>query len=224
MYMRFKDIFSIIWYILMCLLGIPMIITKIMMPPTEQGQAVSIMVFSLSYILTFFLFMVFYYKEIPFNDKTKDFFKRKWWTIPLLHGILTLFNGLIGTYIYGGGTSQNQELLTQLIGNTTTLLPMLVIGVVGPMVEEFIYRHLLVTRLGDRFTRVPRYVWYSLSGLLFIGIHILTDPHTFLLYLPITLIILGLYKVSDESIYVTMGFHVYNNIVAILIMLITGYY
>lgn len=116
-------------------------------------------------------------------------------------------------------TSDNQAALEGM----TTVVPMwmmlLVTVVLGPFVEEYLFRHLLVGKLSRYLT-----VWVTapLSVLLFGGIHFLGsgtfDPIAAVPYVVLGAVITGTYIAFRFSLAYAYALHLFNNLVAVLML------
>jgi membrane protease YdiL (CAAX protease family) len=97
---------------------------------------------------------------------------RPWFTLMMVPAAVVAMLILTAIVVAIGGevqTSENQAGLQQLMQQVPAWLMVPVVVVVGPFVEEYIFRHLLIGKLSRRIN-----IWLccALSVLLFAGIHI----------------------------------------------------
>ncbi|MFJ5861040.1 lysostaphin resistance A-like protein [Pseudarthrobacter sp. NPDC092439] len=97
---------------------------------------------------------------------------RPWFTLLMVPAAVVGMLILTALLVSWGGeteTSANQEGLQELMQQVPGWLMVPLLVVVGPFVEEYIFRHLLIGKLGRRLN-----VWIccTLSVILFAGIHI----------------------------------------------------
>jgi membrane protease YdiL (CAAX protease family) len=97
---------------------------------------------------------------------------RPWFTLMMVPAAVVAMLILTAIVVAIGGevqTSQNQAGLQELMQQVPAWLMVPVVVVVGPFVEEYIFRHLLIGKLSRR---VNIWVCCALSVILFAGIHI----------------------------------------------------
>jgi membrane protease YdiL (CAAX protease family) len=97
---------------------------------------------------------------------------RPWFTLMMVPAAVVAMLILTAIVVAIGGevqTSENQAGLQELMQQVPAWLMVPVVVVVGPFVEEYIFRHLLIGKLSRRIN-----IWLccALSVLLFAGIHI----------------------------------------------------
>ncbi|MGO1181634.1 MAG: lysostaphin resistance A-like protein [Micrococcaceae bacterium] len=120
-------------------------------------------------------------------------------------------------------TSENQAALEGMTTVVPLWLMLLVTVVLGPFVEEYLFRHLLVGKLSRYLT-----VWVTapLSVLIFGGIHFLGAGDFSLIaavpYLVLGAVITGTYVAFRFSLAYAYALHLFNNLVSVLILYIVS--
>lgn len=97
---------------------------------------------------------------------------RPWFTLLMVPAVVVgmlILTALLVSWVGESQTSANQEGLQELMQQVPAWLMVPLLVVVGPFVEEYIFRHLLIGKLSRRLN-----VWIccTLSVILFAGIHI----------------------------------------------------
>jgi len=129
-------------------------------------------------------------------------------SLPLWMAIM-LFVETLAQHFYGGGLNpENQEFLTEISNHVPTLVTLLVLGILGPIIEEVIFRHILLNRL-SHYTGIIFAVIFSTT--LFAVMH-MQQPMDFILYAPGSLLLAIAYLSSHRSIVFIIFLHMLNNI------------
>lgn len=132
-------------------------------------------------------------------------------------GLLYLVNIVITLLIPNLSTGANQENVNSII-QTAPILSFFSVVIIAPIVEEIIFRYLLVTP----FFKNKKYIGIVLSALLFGSIHLVSSiqNNTLLADLPNLCIYAGMgavlacQYVKTENIYVPILGHTFNNLLA----------
>ena len=110
-----------------------------------------------------------------------------------------------------GASGINAQKVYQVMTSLPPYITLPVLGVMGPVVEEFIYRHLLINRLSARFG-----TWQCvlLSSILFglLHVHGINDLVNVLPYVIMGLVLGTLYVKSGYNLLLPIIFHVFNNL------------
>ncbi|WP_232618865.1 CPBP family intramembrane glutamic endopeptidase [Staphylococcus felis] len=118
------------------------------------------------------------------------------------------------------GTPQNEMLVSEMIHNLA-LLPVsfLFIAVFAPIVEEIIFRHILIGELGKKLNFK---VMAVISVIIFAAFHVTnaSSPFEIVDYLIIAIPLVWLYLKSNRNLGVTIGFHILNNFLAFVLELL----
>ncbi|MEJ8307203.1 type II CAAX endopeptidase family protein [Saccharibacillus sacchari] len=126
-----------------------------------------------------------------------------------------VFNLLLSLVVYfvfqsaaAGGI--NDENIFQVMLRFSPWITLPVLGVMGPIVEEFVYRYILIGRLSQK---VPVWLCVLLSSVLFglLHIHSLSDIIHILPYFATGLVLGLLYVASGYNLLLPIAFHVFNN-------------
>lgn len=112
----------------------------------------------------------------------------------------------------------NDDNVYQIANTLTPVLILVVLGIMGPIVEEFVYRHLLIYKLSSR---IPVWGCVLLSSILFglLHMHSFSDLKNMMPYLIIGLTLGLLYVVSKYNLLIPIIFHLFNNL-SVLIPLV----
>ncbi|WP_179871740.1 CPBP family intramembrane glutamic endopeptidase [Bacillus cereus] len=108
---------------------------------------------------------------------------------------------------------QNEIALRETAVNTPLLWSILITGILGPIVEEIVFRHILIGQLSKS---LPTILTVILSIICFTGSHIIGyDPFVIseaIPYLPIAFITTFVYLKSNKTIVYPMAIHMCSNI------------
>ncbi|MCH1722475.1 CPBP family intramembrane glutamic endopeptidase [Lactococcus formosensis] len=133
-------------------------------------------------------------------------------SLPLWMAIM-LFVETLAQHFYGSGLNpENQEFLTEISNHVPTLVTLLVLGILGPIIEEVIFRHILLNRL-SHYTGIIFAVIFSTT--LFAVMH-MQQPMDFILYAPGSLLLAIAYLSSHRSLVFVIFLHMLNNILGLL--------
>ncbi|AXO99367.1 type II CAAX endopeptidase family protein [Bacillus anthracis] len=105
------------------------------------------------------------------------------------------------------GQPENQEQLLETGAEIPLILTLLVFGILGPILEEIIFRHIILNRFS-------RYIGTAIASI--ISITIFTLFHTnqlsdIAIYLPGTVILTAAYLISNRSLAYVIAIHMLNN-------------
>jgi uncharacterized protein len=156
-------------------------------------------------------------------------FSYLWWLKLLLVPVAWLasifFNLVIIVLLLGseGETSENQAAIEAMLQAIPLLAAVAVIGILGPFVEEYFFRHLLIGKLSKYIN-----VWIcgAISVVAFPLIHFipaligLTDDLTFVSvvpYLTMGIIITVGYIVTGRNLFYAWLLHAFNNVMSLLL-------
>lgn len=124
-----------------------------------------------------------------------------------------LFVESIAQRIYGAGLNpENQEYLTEISNHIPIIVTLLILGILGPTIEEIIFRHILLNRLSS-YTGTLIAVLVSTG--LFTVMH-MQQPMDFVLYAPGAMILALAYLSSHRSLIFVICLHMLNNILGLL--------
>ncbi|MDA1763024.1 type II CAAX endopeptidase family protein [Bacillus cereus] len=105
------------------------------------------------------------------------------------------------------GQPENQEQLLETGAEIPLIFTLLVFGILGPILEEIIFRHIILNRFSH-------YIGTAIASI--ISILIFTFLHTnqlsdYALYLPGAVILTAAYLISNRSLAYVMAIHMLNN-------------
>ena len=133
-------------------------------------------------------------------------------TLILLYGYNYVFHFIPERYQYD--TTQNELALDELM-DIPALLPFnfLLIVIIGPILEEIFFRHLLIGELGKKLNFN---VMAVVSVILFAAIHVTgaASPFEIVDYLIISIPLVFLYMKSGRNLGVSIAFHMLNNLIS----------
>lgn len=114
--------------------------------------------------------------------------------------------------------SQNQTVIIEQF-NTPWLWPVLFLttGILGPIAEELIFRHILIHELGKKITYIGAAI---VSTLIFAVMHVHagSSPFEVIPYLYGDFFLAFVYLKSGKNLAVSCGYHILNNSIAVLSM------
>lgn len=126
-----------------------------------------------------------------------------------------LIYALIGPHI--GTSGLNDQKIYQVMTALPPYVTLPVLGVIGPIVEEFIFRHILINRLSKQF---GTWLCVFISSLLFglLHIHSLADLFNIVPYVITGLVLGTLYVKSKYNLLLPILFHVFTNLSGLIPM------
>lgn len=154
-----------------------------------------------------------YYQEIY---TSLDYFKtkslKKIFSIPLWVMLNWLATITIYHAIGNNHIPQNEVSIQEAVATTPLLWSILIIGILGPMVEEIVFRHILIGQLSKSLSTILTVI---LSIICFMGIHIIGRDQFIIseaiTYLPLALITTFVYLKSNKNILYPMAIHMCSN-------------
>lgn len=125
-------------------------------------------------------------------------------------------------------TPENEKVVNSVLSNSNLILSFLIIGILSPILEELIFR---VSIMGILVKDHPQKSWvmYIIAALIFALVHdstfisnpSLTSLAAFLVYLVPSLVLCGIYKISNHNILSVIIAHSLNNCFSILMGVIS---
>lgn len=148
-----------------------------------------------------------------------------WWWVKLLLlpviWLTTLMLTMVMLLVSGQepDVSANQEAVQAAAAESSLLMSILILGLVGPFVEEYIFRHILIGKLGRW---IPTWVTVPVSIIAFTMLHFIADPNTsiasVLPYMSMAIAFTAVYLLSKKSFAYAWLSHAFNNVMAVLMM------
>ncbi|HCU9582767.1 TPA: CPBP family intramembrane metalloprotease SdpB [Staphylococcus aureus] len=185
---------------------------------------------TLAYTIGICAFYLFHLKVMPSRLRAGFAYIKKYWLRLSITYIIALI--LIYTYEYMTQflpkhlqySETANELGLNKMFEVPALLPVafLLIVIVGPIVEEIVFRHILIGELGKKFNFIAMSI---VSVFLFAFIHV-TDaksPFEFGPYLILSIILVFTYLKSGRNLGSTIALHIANNFVSFVISVISIY-
>ncbi|HHQ7204120.1 CPBP family intramembrane glutamic endopeptidase SdpB [Staphylococcus aureus] len=185
---------------------------------------------ALAYTIGISAFYLFHLKVMPSRLRAGFAYIKKYWLRLSITYIIALI--LIYTYEYMTQflpkhlqySETANELELNKMFEVPAFLPVafLLIVIVGPIVEEIVFRHILIGELGKKFNFIAMSI---VSVFLFAFIHV-TDaksPFEFGPYLILSIILVFTYLKSGRNLGSTIALHIANNFVSFVISVISIY-
>ena len=148
-----------------------------------------------------------------------------WWWVKLLllpviwFATLMLTSALLVISGQEAEISANQEVVQEAAGESSLLISILILGLVGPFVEEYIFRHILIGKLGRW---IPTWVTVPISIIAFTLLHFMSDPNisfaSALPYLSMAIAFTAVYLLSKKSFAYAWLSHAFNNVMSVLLL------
>ena len=151
-------------------------------------------------------------------------FRTWWWVKVLLLPVIwlaTIAVTVAALMLTGqdADISANQEAVQEAAGESSLLVSILILGLVGPFVEEYIFRHILIGKLSRR---VPLWITVPISIVAFTLLHFISDPNmsfaSVVPYLSMAITFTVVYLVSKKSFAYAWLSHAFNNVVSVILM------
>ena len=147
-----------------------------------------------------------------------------WWVKVLLLPVIWLSTLLLTTIVLTVSgqepdISANQQAVQEAAGESSLWVSILILGLVGPFVEEYIFRHILIGKLSRH---IPLWVTVPISIVAFTLLHFLSDPNlsfaSVLPYLSMAIAFTAVYLISKKSFAYAWLSHAFNNVMSVILM------
>lgn len=214
--------FTLIPYVLLFLMGKYILSGLVQgMDLREQitaGQAASVLI---GLIVYWFLWRFANIGSIVlyFTDLIRSFrslASRLWLKLLLLIPayLLVMLGTIIGSAL-AGADAQNEQMVQDMVSGMPFVLAWLYVAVYTPLIEELIFRHVLIGKLGRRWNV---HTMAAISCFLFAFAHAYrwTDM---LIYLPLSVVFTVVYMLSGRQVAYSYLLHVLNNTMALVLPL-----
>ena len=123
----------------------------------------------------------------------------------------------------GDVTSDNQEQIEKMMSANNAVLMFVLLCVVAPILEELVFREAII---GSFKKSLNVHVLTFISAFLFVLLHALSkdaaggvDWTAALMYVPLTIPIVGMYRYYNNNIFASISMHFLNNFIAFLFLL-----
>ncbi|WP_125767562.1 CPBP family intramembrane glutamic endopeptidase [Lapidilactobacillus wuchangensis] len=166
---------------------------------------------ALLYAIPIILMLIFFSREIIrnfhyFQEQTGAKIKQ----LLLYYFVILLSNGIVARLV--GQQAANQTAVATATKNAPFWATFLLFVLLGPMLEETVFRQILFSNLGQL---IPKWLAAIVSCSGFILIHV-NAPQDILLYAPLGIIFTFAYWRHQENISFTYSLHLLNNTLALL--------
>ncbi|MDN6171824.1 MAG: CPBP family intramembrane metalloprotease [Yaniella sp.] len=150
-----------------------------------------------------------------------------WWVKVLLLPVIWLATLMLTSLfmVLSGqdpDVSANQEAVEQAAGESSLIISILVMGLLGPFVEEYIFRHLLIGKL-SRW--IPTWVTAPVSIIAFTLLHFIGDTNmsiaSVLPYVSMAIAFTAVYLLSKKSFAYAWLSPAFNNVVSVVLLHVT---
>ena len=153
----------------------------------------------------------------------KNFIKR-----PFIRDLAIAYALRIGLAIavaqlIGEVTSDNQEQIEEMMSANDAVLMFVLLCVVAPILEELVFREAII---GSFKKSLNVHVLTFISAFLFVLLHALSndaagliDWTAALMYVPLTIPIVGMYRYYNDNVFASISMHFLNNFIAFLFLL-----
>ncbi len=174
-------------------------------------------VFNFVNYLVLFIFVILLYKKDIYNS-FKDMNKKviKLILIMVLVAVATIIMSTILNTFFEVKTSANQEIVKETISENM-VLSFFATVIMGPLVEEVVYRHIL---LGKISKIIPTVIATILSIIIFAVVHT-GFKIEIIMYLPLSIGITSIYLLFRKNFMASYIFHFLWNLMAFCVSLLT---
>lgn len=147
---------------------------------------------------------------------------RPWFTLLMVPGVLvamTIFTAILVAITGATQTSENQVAVQGLVQQVPAWLIVPLLVILGPFVEEYLFRHLLIGKLSRRLN-----IWAccALSVFLFAAIHVIGQEGLVLSalmpYLGMGAVLVAAYVWTGKNVMFTYFVHAGKNLVAVVLL------
>ncbi|WP_025728964.1 CPBP family intramembrane glutamic endopeptidase [Atopobacter phocae] len=135
----------------------------------------------------------------------------------LLAFVLRIILTQIAILIFGVRESANQESIEQLASKIPMVVYAALLVIAAPVAEELFFREVI---LHNAKTPAKKWGLGLLSVLLFAGVHVIADPPTIVLFIPLALPIVLIYFYFERNVVVSILTHLFFNFIAFLMILV----
>lgn len=125
--------------------------------------------------------------------------------------------------LIGEVTSDNQEQIEEMMSANDAVLMFVLLCVVAPILEELVFREAII---GSFKKSLNVHVLTFISAFLFVLLHALSkdaagliDWTAALMYVPLTIPIVGMYRYYNDNVFASISMHFLNNFIAFLFLL-----
>ena len=179
-------------------------------------------------VFAIFVFIIFFHKIIKLDAINFKNNFLKYLIIVVVGFVIIYLCTILMNYIYellGYGeddTSSNQQGIIDALNGPTKHVVVFLTVILAPIIEEIIFRKLFYNALKMN-TKLPSWAIVLIIAAVFAGIHVMSDIESLVFfpqYFVLSFIITGVYAITKENIFASIGLHFLNNLLAILQILL----
>ena len=152
----------------------------------------------------------------------KNFIKRPFIRDLAIAYALRIGLAIVVVRLIGEVTSDNQEQIEQMMSANDAVVMFVLLCVVAPILEELVFREAII---GSFKNSLNIHVLTFISAFLFILLHSLSkdaggiDWMASLMYVPLTIPIVGMYRYYNNNVFASISIHFINNFIAFIVLL-----
>ena len=201
-----------------------MIVPRFFLTQAEDGTLhVDRKVYILVQLITA-MYAVWSYREViqrGFENLVKRRFVRDIAIGYVVRVVLTLLLALVVPL----QQTDNQANIESLLNSTSIVLMVILTCVVAPIVEELVFREAIIGAFKDK---VNSWVLTAISIFFFVLLHSLSnsggiDWSAALMYIPLTIPLVGMYRYYEDNVAASMLMHFVSNSVAMIFLVARGF-
>lgn len=201
-----------------------MIVPRFFLTQAEDGTLhVDRKVYILVQLITA-MYVVWSYREViqrGFENLVKRRFVRDIAIGYVVRVVLTLLLALVVPL----QQTDNQANIESLLNSTSIVLMVILTCVVAPIVEELVFREAIIGAFKDK---INSWVLTAISIFFFVLLHSLSnsggiDWSAALMYLPLTIPLVGMYRYYEDNVAASMLMHFVSNSVAMIFLVARGF-
>lgn len=201
-----------------------MIVPRFFLTQAEDGTLhVDRKVYILVQLITA-MYAVWSYREViqrGFENLVKRRFVRDIAIGYVVRVVLTLLLALVVPL----QQTDNQANIESLLNSTSIVLMVILTCVVAPIVEELVFREAIIGAFKDK---VNSWVLTAISIFFFVLLHSLSnsggiDWSAALMYVPLTIPLVGMYRYYEDNVAASMLMHFVSNSVAMIFLVARGF-
>lgn len=201
-----------------------MIVPRFFLTQAEDGTLhVDRKVYILVQLITA-MYAVWSYREIiqrGFENLVKRRFVRDIAIGYVVRVVLTLLLALVVPL----QQTDNQANIESLLNSTSIVLMLILTCVVAPIVEELVFREAIIGAFKDK---VNPWILTAISIFFFVLLHSISnsggiDWNAALMYVPLTIPLVGMYRYYEDNVAASMLMHFVSNSVAMIFLVARGF-
>ena len=121
--------------------------------------------------------------------------------------------------------TDNQANIESLLNSTSIVLMLILTCVVAPIVEELVFREAIIGAFKDK---VNPWILTAISIFFFVLLHSISnsggiDWNAALMYIPLTIPLVGMYRYYEDNVAASMLMHFVSNSVAMIFLIARGF-